>query len=278
MVKKCFLFLFFFCSSSLKKPSRTELQEVLGRINSRIGTIESIISFYNASGKSNLDNYVKALQTRQNTQKGHKNTALNSYLEKELECTVHSMGISGTDTSCQEMTVHSKNLTDYLSREADSTASLGEFNWANRVQYVASLQAQLAELVQKRGLILGALGQIDPLVGSILNTDPVVIAGIIDSHKEENWMEFQFNSEEYKSSNSYSSSYKQYSSRARVGGWFASAGYSYSRSSSRQRYESDMAQASFKAKGKLLRVHIKRPWFKPEVFDERNLKYVSIFQ
>ena len=194
-----------------------------------------------------------------------------------MECTVNNMGIPNADKPCDQLTLLSQNLTDYLAREADAIASVGDYNWAsgNKATYIESLEAEKRELERKRGLVLGALGRIDPLVGSILNSDPVVIAGIIDSHKEDSWLEFAFNSEDYKSDTSYSSKYSSFSASASYNGWFARGGYSYSSSRSQSTYQSDMAKSSLKAKGKLLRVHIKRPWFKPEVFDDRNLVFVS---
>ena len=161
---------------------------------------------------------------------------------------------------------------------ADSIASVGDYNWAssNKVTYIESLENEKRDLERKRGLILGALGEIDPLVGSILNLDPVVVAGIIDASKEESWLEFEFNSEEFTSNTDYKSSYSQTSASARLVGLFVRGGYSYTHSRSQQTYAENMAQSSLKAKGKLLRVHIKRPWFKPEVFDDRNLVFVSL--
>ena len=265
-----------FFSSSLEKPSRTELQEILGRINGKINTIESIIAFYNLAN-AKLDGYSTQLDKRRENQTNDRNKYLNKFLQKELECTVYNMGIQGADRPCNEMASYSQNLTEYMAREADSIASVGEYNWApaNKATYIASLKNEKKDLERKRSLVLAALGKVDPLVGSILNTDPVTIAGIIDSRKEDSWLEFQFNSEDYKFSSSYKSSYSRVSASVRVGGWFWRAGYSYTRTTSRQTYESDMSQSSMKAKGKLLRVYIKRPWFKPEVFDDRNLEFVS---
>ena len=187
------------------------------------------------------------------------------------------MGIQGSDNPCNEMVTSSQKLLNFSANAADAIASVGDYNWAsgNKVTYIESLEDEKRDLERKRGLILGALGKIDPLVGSILNSDPVMIAGIIDAHKEEGWLEFQFNSEDYKTTSNYRSSYNSFRAKARWGGWFARDGYSYSSSTSRTNYQTSLAQSSLKAKGKLLRVHIKRPWFKPEVFDDRNLVFVS---
>lgn len=189
------------------------------------------------------------------------------------------MGINDSSLSnaCNDMATSSKSLSEYMDSEADATSSVGDYLWQsdNKKAYIKSLEREKAELQQKRSLINAALGKVDPLVGSILNTDPVAIAAILDAKKEDNWQVFQFNSEDYKSSTDYKSSHSSISASARAGGWFWSAGYSYSRSRSKSTYATRMSQSSMKAKGKLLRIFIKRPWFKPEVFDDRNLKFVS---
>ena len=204
---------------------------------------------------------------------------MNDFLQRELECTVRSMGINqGNADSCDQMVVAAQRFSNSSANAADSIASVGDYNWAssNKVTYIESLENEKRDLERKRGLILGALGKVDPLVGSILNLDPVVVAGIIDASKEDSWLEFNFNSEDFTSNSEYKTSYSQTSASARWGGWFARGGYSYSHTRSQQTYRANMAQSSLKAKGKLIRVHIKRPWFKPEVFDDRNLVFVSL--
>ena len=57
--------------------------------------------------------------------------------------------------------------------------------------------------------------------------------------------------------------------------FFFSAGGSYSYNKNTHDYSQKLASASLKAKGELLRVNIKRPWFKPEIFDIPDLTYVS---
>ena len=254
------------------------MQETLGRINARINTMKGTINFYSRDDPT-FDNYTKLLTSRQNKQAGSRDQTLTNYLRKELECTVRKMGVevgSGGDP-CQDMTTLSQKLANVSAGEADAIASTGDFNWGNssKKAYINSLWDKIRDLEDKKHKVEDALTDADPLVGGVLNADPITIAGIRDANADENWLEFEFNSEKYKSSSSSSRSYKQYSASVQVNGWFARGGYSYSSSRSRSSYASDMSQSAMNVKGKLLRVHIKRPWFKPEVFDDRNLEFVS---
>lgn len=264
------------CTYSLEKPSRAELQEILSKIKTKIATLESIITFYQTNN-AKLNGWGKKLEDRKTAQSTRRNNTLTSYLDKELECTVHTMGVdTGTQDSCEAMSRLSQNVTSYLSNEADATASVGDYTWANKAEYVKSLKAEKEELEKQERLVQATLGKVNPLIGGILNSDPITIASIIDSHKDDKWLQFQFDSEEFKQDTSYSSSHTSIAASARVGGWFFSAGYSYSHSRSRSTFQDAMSKATLKAKGKLLRVHIKRPWFKPEIFDDRNLDFVSV--
>ncbi len=239
--------------------------------------MRSTIAFYDRDDPS-FDNYTQRLTKRQSEQADKRDLVLRKYLSKELDCTVSKMGVSPAGgSSCKEMATLSQTLADVSASEADAIASTGDFNLGNSSKraFINSMWAKINELEGKKQKVEDALTDADPLVGGILNADPIVIASIRDAHADENWMEFQFDSEEYKSSSESSSSYSQFSSSSRVNAWFVSGGHSYSRSSSQSSYESDMSQSSMKVKGKLLRVHIKRPWFKPEVFDDRNLEFVS---
>ena len=265
-------------SFSIKKPSRTELQETLGRINARINTMKGTIAFYNRDDPT-FDNYTKLLTSRQSKQAGSRDKILTEYLKKELECTVSRMDVSqlGSSNSCQVMASLSQKLANLSVSEANSIANTGDFTLGNhsKLAYINSIRDKIKELEEKKQKVEDALMDADPLVGGILNADPIVIASIRDAHADENWLEFQFNSKKSEESSHSSSSYSQFSSNSKVNGWFVRGGHSYSSSSSQQSYESNMAQSSMKVKGKLLRVHIKRPWFKPEVFDDRNLEFVS---
>ena len=251
---------------------------MLSRIETKIATLDGIIFFYQTSNTT-LDGWGKSLQNRKDEQSTKRNNALSSYLGKELECTIESMGVNTTGgKSCASMSKLSQDLTSYLANEADATANVGDYVWSNKGEYVKSLKAEKEELETQKQLVKASLGKVDPLIGGVLNSDPIVIASIIDSKKEDQWMQFAFDSEDFKQDTSYKSSHTSISASARAGGWFWSAGYSYSRSKSKTSFQDAMSQSTLKAKGKLLRIHIKRPWFKPEVFDDRNLNFVSDLQ
>ena len=237
--------------------------------------MKGTIAFYDRDDPL-FDNYTRLLTNRQSTQAGVRDQTLAQYLRKELDCTVQRMGVTQPGNSCEDMVSLAQRLESISAEEATAIANTGDINLGNgsKRAYIDSLWAKIKELEEKKQKIEDALTDVDPLVGGILNADPITIANIRDAHADENWLEFQFNSEKYRRSSSYSRRYSQFSS-SRVRGWFYRRRSSYYSSTSQQTYASDMSQSSMNVKGKLLRVHIKRPWFKPEIFDDRNLVFVS---
>ena len=261
----------------VQNPTRAEVQHLLGEIQSKIDYLTQEIDFYERPN-AKLDGYARDLEAKSSTQSAVRGRATDTYVQKELECSVQNMGIATSGDSCAALLSSSSNLTDALNNEADSIANAGDYKWAsaNKERHINKLNETRAELVGLRAKVRASVGEVDPFSGGITQSDPDVIEAIIDSKKGDKWLEFEFDSEEMESQttvNTYSRSYKL-SGRAKFLGFTVASG-SVSGGISGRDLSYEMSQANLKAKGKLLRVHIKRPWFKPEVFDDRNLDFVS---
>ena len=250
---------------------------MLSKINTQIQTIDGTIHFYQTTNEK-FDEYARNLEERKDSQAQQKSNTLSSYLQKELECTVQNMGVNATENSCEDMTVLSQNLTSALNDESESRASVGEYTWSptNKEAYIRSLMEQKDNLQRQRELVQASLGKVDPLVGGILNMDSLAVASLIDSHKDDQWMHFEFDSEDYRNNEDYRSTHQHIDS-SRSTGWpgFWGTTRTFQHTQDTSSYQSSLAKASLKVKGKFLRVFIKRPWFKPEFFDDRNLNFVS---
>lgn len=103
------------------------------------------------------------------------------------------------------------------------------------------------------------------------------------------WLQFEYNSERDSQSiaqSSYSATYSSYSRSSRYSrsyGWWWRRNYAASSStrSSSSSYSgthafSRLTQSKIKVKGKLLRVVVQRPWFRPEIFKNKRFKVVSL--
>lgn len=103
------------------------------------------------------------------------------------------------------------------------------------------------------------------------------------------WLQFDYNSDtssESSTSSSYQATYSSYarsSKQSRSYGWWWRRNYASSsstRSSSSSHSGSHafqrLTQSKIRVKGKLLRVVIQRPWFRPEIFKNSRFKVVSL--
>ena len=218
---------------------------------------------YNARLKAKQENSTVAL-------KG----VVSKFVESELECSVQNMGIdTGPADSCEKLSNQSVVLRSALRREAEAIAHYGSYN--KKTDIVGMLNDTKSKLETKRDNILSSLREVNPLLGSIVKSNPDVIESVINSRKEDKWLQFEFDSKEMDANSQYTSIRTRSVYKRRRRGWFSSSSTTRTTTYTNQQFESEMNQADLKAKGKLLRVHIKRPWFKPEVFDERKLNFVS---
>ena len=87
------------------------------------------------------------------------------------------------------------------------------------------------------------------------------------------WLQFQFDSSNSQFNSQYSQKHYSVSASFRGGGWFWSAGGSFSHSRSEQSFNSAMNRAEVKIAGELLRVTVQRPWFRPTLFKSKQFQF-----
>ena len=204
----------------MEKPTRAELQNLLGKVKAELAYIEGQINFY-----SRLSRIFFGYRTRLNEKQNNSSVALRGvvsrYVQSELECSVQNMGIdTGPEDSCKSMSENSNNLQSAISKRADAIANIGNYNAADKQRYVGVLNERKDILKTQENYILNALGEVDPLIGSFTNFDPNVINAIIDSEKEDKWLQFEFDSKEIKSSTSFTSVFKRSRIEAKVNFWW----------------------------------------------------------
>ena len=255
-----------------QKPTRAELQNLLGRVESAIAFMKQVINTYSNSRKFSI--FTIRLKENQENSTVALKEVVPKFVESELECSVQNMGIdTGPADSCEIMYNQSILLRSALRKEAEAIAHYGNFN--KKKDIIELFKRTKSKLETKRDNILSALREVNPLLGSIVKSNPDVIESVINSHREDNWLQFEFDSKEMDANSQYTSIRTRSELKIRSGNFFRSSTITHIKTKIDQQFESEMNQADLKAKGKLLRVHIKRPWFKPEVFDDRKLNFVS---
>ena len=199
---------------------------------------------------------------------------LQEFLDKMYECMIDK---TGNGTHCQEYEKDKLDTINSLVAEADSYVSAESIGVLTKTDgmYVQSLKQEADHLRDESSKIYSLLGETSPYLGGIIDSSPLAIANLTDEYKDDEWLQFEFNSaESYHRSDDDKESV---SIASNFGGHFLFFGgsSSYSSQTDTHAHEEKLALSNLKAKGELLRVNIKRPWFKPEVFDDPGLTYVS---
>ena len=248
---------------------------MLGKVNAKMNVIDQMIDFYQTDNSS-LNTYNDQLNSTFASKQGEIQSKVNDHLQKQLKCMYDSMAKSDNATKCIEYEDATRALLQTLSDEAFAKADRDEYLWniRNRDSYIQYLKGQRDELIVQHDKLYTMLGEMDPFMGGILDADQLAIANLSDTYKDDNWLEFSFDSTEDYGNTDQSSSSESISASGGVHILFFHIGASYTHNKETSHFDQQLASSQIKAKGKLLRVNIKRPWFKPEVFEDPQLSFV----
>ena len=247
---------------------------MLGKVNAKMNVIDQIIDFYQADN-SILNGYYNQLNSTFATKQSSIQGKVHDYLQNQLECMHDSMANSDAQ-KCPAYETATEELLQTLSEEAYAKANRDEYLWntRNKDSYIQYLKEQRDKLIVQHDKLYALLGEMDPFMGGILDADQLAIANLSDTYKGDNWLEFSFDSTEDYGNTDQSSSYESISASGGIHILFFHIGGSYTHTKQTYHFDQQLASSQMKAKGKLLRVNIKRPWFKAEVFEDPQLNYV----
>lgn len=253
---------------------------MLGRVNAKLNVIDQMIEFYTSSDHGDpINSYATHLNQTFATYQNQLPEKVTSYLKAQLTCMYDSM--SHPDEShvpgCDDYDSKSDDLLKSLSEEATAMADREDYllNPSRKEDYLKYLNNQKSDLNGQRERLFTMLGEMDPFTGGILEADQLAIANLSDTYKGDNWLQFSFDSSAMYENTQESSSYELTTASGGIHILFFHIGGSYTHSKQTSHFQQHLAQSRMKAKGKLLRVNIKRPWFKPEMFEDPTLNFVS---
>ena len=247
---------------------------MLGKVNAKINVIDQIIDFYEADN-SVLDQFYNGLNATFAAKQVDVKGKVPTYLQAQLKC-MHDSMASSEPQKCSDYETATEELLQTLSEEAFAKADRDEFLWntRNKDSYIQYLKGQRDKLIVQHDKLYAMLGEMDPFMGGILDADPLAIANLSDTYKDDNWLEFSFDSTEDYGRTDQSSSYESISASGGIHILFFHIGGSYTHTKQTSHFDQQLASSQMKAKGKLLQVNIKRPWFKAEVFEDPQLNFV----
>ncbi len=248
---------------------------MLGKLKSRLDATETTISFVQGiKDGSPISEHVNALKQQLDSYKTQASHNVTNHLSMMYQCMTDKTG-RGAD--CENFEKNAKLTIDSLVAQSDEYASSEFLTYLAEPNgnYIESLKNEASRLKDEISRIYSLLGEASPYLGGLIDTSSLAIANLTNEYKDDQWLQF-----EYESSDSYSRTddtreTSSSSTSASAHFFFFGGGGSSSSSSDERTHENKLAMANISVKGELLRVNIKRPWFKPEIFDDPGLTYVS---
>ena len=225
-----------------------------------------------AGSQTTVTTNVNTLNGSFNNAKSTAKTDIETYIDKMYTC---MMEASGSGTDCKAFSKSSDAAIASLLKASHAYTRREIVSYfAADGGYISSLESEANHLKDEISRIQALLVEASSFIDGL--SSHISVANITDEYKSDQWLQFKYDSTSSSSSQDSSHSFSSSSSGGGFGGFFfGSSGSSYSRSEE-QTHENKLAKCNMTVKGELLRVNIKRPWFKPEIFDEPGLTYVSI--
>jgi len=240
-----------------------------GKVRAKIGAIEAMMNVTRSSN-SHVDDLRRSYSTIQLESKKN----ITAYLQEELLCVADSTG-KGDD--CESYDHSRDDIIQGLANEAEQFATYQHVNFYYQYHdsYLKSLQNQKDKLETQLQSIESLLGESTPYLGGLLDATPLEVASLQDTYRDREWLQFDFDSSQYEEQKDAESTSESITAQMSFHVLFfhGSGSYSYNKQTT---YNSDqLAKSRMRVKGEMLRVNIKRPWFKPELFDNPEIDYVS---
>ena len=258
----------------MEKPTKDQLQTILGTINSKINAITSMIASIRA-GNSNLTTAVKKLNKELKNTEADTQRNISRYLNAQFTC----LG-DKTKNACDEYESLRGSAVESLATESQaySDFQFASYYTDSKTDYIAMLEKERDDYQRKADRVIALIGDVSPYLGGIIDDSALSVANLTDANRDNAWLQFEYDSS---TSRQHGSQHSRHN--ARTLSWTADpltltfeSTSSSSRSSSYARHFSkSVSNSTVRVKGELLRVTIKRPWFKPELFEYPGLSYVS---
>ena len=240
-----------------------------GKIRAKIGAIEAMMN----SSRSNPTDISDLKHSYANQQRTIQDN-ITAYLTQELQCLKDS---SGKGDQCQDYDSSRDDIIKRLANEAETFATYQHVNYYYQYHdsYFKALQVQKNKLEVQLQSVESLLGEATPYLGGLLGASPLDVASLQDTYRDREWLQFEFDSKQYYEQRDTQSTSESVTAQMNFHFLFFHAGGSYSSNKETTNDSDQLAKSRMRVKGEMLRVTIKRPWFKPEIFENPEVDYVS---
>lgn len=249
-------------------PSRDQLQLMYGKIQSKIVVIDEMINATRSNG--DIAGIVSKMKQGYNSKIDNTKSRTAAYVNYQMACL-------GPSQSCTEYDDKRSAAVEAMLEEAEafSTYQFAAY-FKNPADYISHLESERSQLTTQSRRVEGYLSSSSPYLGGLIDSTPLAVSNITDAYKDNEWLQFDYDFESFFKNQDEETTSESFKAHASVHAFFFSAGVDHTYNKNTHDYSQKLAQANMTVKGEILRVNIKRPWFKPEVFEIPDLEYVSL--
>ena len=242
-----------------------------GKLQSKINAIDRIVNVLQSN--PNIHGIVQNLQRTFQTSENNSLANVTNFMNAQIDCLSHL----NTETPCTDEYEQKRHYAISAMYEAAQTFTTYQFGsyYSQPQDFINYLQREKSSLNSQMKRVETLLGASSPYLGGLLDDSTLAVSNLSLATRDQQWLQFEYDSEssfvDEKSKNTMTS----IQARARFRFFFFSAGGSYSSQKNTADYSKKMAESKLRVRGELLRVNIKRPWFKPELFEIPDISFVS---
>lgn len=244
---------------------------MLGKVYSKIQAIDAMIDVIDSLDQNNqFYSASQNLESAYNSSVKVVNENVTTYMNAMYHCKSNQ-----TTSTCDDYHGSEKDALNAIQTMAAKYMDYNGNIFASKQNYRTALENQKSALESQKNELNSYLGDASPYIGGILDAESLSVENINDTYRADEWLQFDFDSEAFHEVTDSEETQESVTTSWSFHVLFFSGGGSSSYNKETQYHSDQLAKSKMKARGELLRVNIKRPWFKPEIFEDPSLTYVS---
>ena len=253
----------------MQKPSQDQLRLMYGKVLSKSNAIDVMIEAIRNG--TDIGSVVEGLQGNYIKLQGMAKANISNYINLQYKCLGHT-----SESDCSKYDELRGPVIEAIYDESQAFFLYQHANYYNQSKdFINYLQKEKAALDVQGQKIHALLSDTGPYLGGILDSSQLTVANITDAHKDDQWMQFEFDYDSYQMNKNDEETSESIVAHMSFHVLFFSGGGDYSYNKNTEDHNQKFSKSSMRVKGEFLRVNIKRPWFKPEIFENPELTYVS---
>ena len=254
-------------------PSADQLQLMYGKLQSKVSAVDAMIAALESSETTTtVAQIVQNLKDLYGDSEEIVTSNVTALMASQIQC----LKTPNTNTLCDAYDDRRRDTIEALAQQAEdfSTYQYGTY-FKSPQKFLAHLQREKASLEAEIEKVSSLLDLSSPYLGGFLDDSKLAVANLSLATRDRQWLQFDYDSSSFFNDENRVKTSKSVSASFSGGFWFFRARGSYSSTKNTDDYNQKLAKSKLRVRGEMLRVNIKRPWFKPELFEVRDITYVS---